>query len=40
VPRETPAARRIKRKILIAMTLTAFLPLLVVATCSTPTPSR
>jgi len=30
-PRETPAARRIKRKILIAMTLTAFLPMLVVA---------
>jgi len=28
---ETPAARRIKRKILIAMTLTAFLPMLVVA---------
>jgi diguanylate cyclase (GGDEF)-like protein len=29
--RETPAARRIKRKILVAMTLTAFLPMLVVA---------
>jgi diguanylate cyclase (GGDEF)-like protein len=28
---ETPAARRIKRKILIAMALTAFLPMLVVA---------
>ena len=28
---ETPAARRIKRKILIAMSLTAFLPMLVVA---------
>src|SRR6202030_4040040 len=27
----TPAARRIKRKILIAITLTAFLPMLVVA---------
>jgi diguanylate cyclase (GGDEF)-like protein len=30
-PRGTPAARRIKRKILIAITLTAFLPMLVVA---------
>ena len=29
--RETPAARRIKRKILIALALTAFLPMLVVA---------
>lgn len=29
--RETPAARRIKRKILVAITLTAFLPMLVVA---------
>jgi diguanylate cyclase (GGDEF)-like protein len=28
---ETPAARRIKRKILVAITLTAFLPMLVVA---------
>src|SRR5574342_1131524 len=28
---QTPAARRIKRKILIAITLTAFLPMLVVA---------
>src|SRR5713226_6197106 len=28
---ETPAARRIKRKILIAIALTAFLPMLVVA---------
>jgi diguanylate cyclase (GGDEF)-like protein len=30
-PRETPAARRIKRKILVAITLTAFLPMMVVA---------
>jgi len=30
-PRETPAARRIKRKILIGITLSAFLPMLVVA---------
>src|SRR4026207_1002169 len=28
---DTPAARRIKRKILVAITLTAFLPMLVVA---------
>ena len=28
---ETPAARRIKRKILVAITLTALLPMLVVA---------
>jgi diguanylate cyclase (GGDEF)-like protein len=30
-PKDTPAARRIKRKILVAITLTAFLPMLVVA---------
>ncbi|HUM14814.1 MAG TPA: GGDEF domain-containing protein [Candidatus Nitrosotalea sp.] len=30
-PRETPAARRIKRKILVAIALTAFLPMMVVA---------
>jgi len=30
-PRQTPAARRIKRKILVAITLTAFLPMMVVA---------
>jgi diguanylate cyclase (GGDEF)-like protein len=30
-PKDTPAARRIKRKILIAISLTAFLPMLVVA---------